>query len=939
MKKASFLFCALVFCLWGRTSAETYTVYDAWWDGLNDTDCDGYFIPYALIVDVNVDNPNTFTVVISIRIYNKDGTLTYYADQTTNITGNNTGDARWFFVTDKFPHNSYFTYIIVTKEGISVATRGPGEDPDLNNQKFETSAEGTDHPLPKIDVLTWSDEMDPDHDGYVMQKTLRVTSTVEGPMPCPDYGSRLQIEWTQNGSWVSRYLYRNIYGIPYTPTNPTITYSISIGPKPPEYLTNDYFKFGEYDFRITSWMTLGTSASYGKWLDGSTIPDLDKQKYETEQQNQSTIECTNIEWASSPNFMDQDADGYRSKDILYLSTGSWSECHYKVYYKLASQSSYTFYANTKSHILDPDATISLSVGSPGIELPHGLYDFKLELYNTNTDYLVHTYDEKTNPLLNDQKFENTGEDGAANLPATIFKVTVPGNTPVSDLIYLAGDFNYWDSGPGGTGSDGAQHDLPMTKTGTNQWQISLQNLAGKNILYKYTRGNWASVEKGASGEEISNRTASIPASGDYTLNDTVLNWADIQAPASVWKSQSSGTSQRLNWVKAVSDQIAWIAGNNGTILRTINGGNNWWNAAVNLPVVNYWCIDAMDDLRAIVPVYTQDPVSTVYTASIYKTIDGGSNWVKKYEKNDVFINTVKMFDSMNGIALADPVQGKWLVLSTSDGGETWTPQSNAPVQKEGELGNFGSCWQSIDKGWFGTDKPRAYALSGSSWTELPVALLDHVNTLSFDESGNGMAGDTNTGKMVRTRNWGQNWEAMTPSETAFSWIAYFNQRFWLTATKNLYSSTDLGTTWNLEATAADNLRHMSFTTAASGLYGWAVGRSGTILYYVPRSVPVEEKKQESLPEGLVLHQNYPNPFNAETQILYELPYHCRIKLAIYDLLGHELRELINDNQTPGLHEASFNAGQLPSGIYFYKLTAVEADGRSYQLTKKLMLMK
>jgi hypothetical protein len=86
-------------------------------------------------------------------------------------------------------------------------------------------------------------------------------------------------------------------------------------------------------------------------------------------------------------------------------------------------------------------------------------------------------------------------------------------------------------------------------------------------------------------------------------------------------------------------------------------------------------------------------------------------------------------------------------------------------------------------------------------------------------------------------------------------------------------------------------------------------------------------------------QNYPNPFNAIARIRYELPYNCRARLAVYNLLGHELEVLVNENQTPGLHEVRLNAGELPSGIHFYRLMVTGKDGESLQLTRKLMLLK
>jgi hypothetical protein len=111
---------------------------------------------------------------------------------------------------------------------------------------------------------------------------------------------------------------------------------------------------------------------------------------------------------------------------------------------------------------------------------------------------------------------------------TTFSVTVPSSTPVSDIIYIAGTFNYWDPGPGQSGIDGLEHDLPLTAMGDNNWQITLSFPAGENIEYKYTRGSWPKVEKGAEGREISNRLLTVP-SGNHIQNDTVINWADITA--------------------------------------------------------------------------------------------------------------------------------------------------------------------------------------------------------------------------------------------------------------------------------------------------------------------------------------------------------------------------------------------------------------------------
>ena len=75
------------------------------------------------------------------------------------------------------------------------------------------------------------------------------------------------------------------------------------------------------------------------------------------------------------------------------------------------------------------------------------------------------------------------------------------------------------------------HDLSLTALGGNHWQITLPYFAGETIEYKYTRGNWETVEKGTEGEEIPNRLLIVP-SGDFIQNDVVANWRDI--PASIF---------------------------------------------------------------------------------------------------------------------------------------------------------------------------------------------------------------------------------------------------------------------------------------------------------------------------------------------------------------------------------------------------------------------
>lgn len=90
----------------------------------------------------------------------------------------------------------------------------------------------------------------------------------------------------------------------------------------------------------------------------------------------------------------------------------------------------------------------------------------------------------------------------------------------------------------------------------------------------------------------------------------------------------------------------------------------------------------------------------------------------------------------------------------------------------------------------------------------------------------------------------------------------------------------------------------------------------------------------NIPNDFGLCQNYPNPFNPTTIITYRLPVSSHVTMKIYDLLGREVATLVNEKQNPGYHELTFNAAELSSGVYFYRITA-----GTFTASKKLVFVK
>ena len=94
-----------------------------------------------------------------------------------------------------------------------------------------------------------------------------------------------------------------------------------------------------------------------------------------------------------------------------------------------------------------------------------------------------------------------------------------------------------------------------------------------------------------------------------------------------------------------------------------------------------------------------------------------------------------------------------------------------------------------------------------------------------------------------------------------------------------------------------------------------------------------------IPEQYALHQNYPNPFNPTTILRYDLPEDIQVRIMIYDIMGREVRTLMNVNQTAGYHSISWDAKNdigegVSAGMYIYMIQAGE-----FMQTKKMILLK
>lgn len=147
-----------------------------------------------------------------------------------------------------------------------------------------------------------------------------------------------------------------------------------------------------------------------------------------------------------------------------------------------------------------------------------------------------------------------------------------------------------------------------------------------------------------------------------------------------WTTLQSGTTASLRGLSVVDGRTAWASGQRGTVVHTSDGGATWQLDTV--PGAGRL------DLRAIHARNARVAHVAATAGRIFRTTDGGRTWSLRYQTSDtsVFLDAIDFWDDRNGIALGDPMGGRFFLLLTTDGGDTWreAPLERRPEARTGE---------------------------------------------------------------------------------------------------------------------------------------------------------------------------------------------------------------------------------------------------------------
>ena len=321
-----------------------------------------------------------------------------------------------------------------------------------------------------------------------------------------------------------------------------------------------------------------------------------------------------------------------------------------------------------------------------------------------------------------------------------------------------------------------------------------------------------------------------------------------------WVTQPSGTDADLRGLSVVAPAVVWASGAHGTVLRTTNGGTTW--TLTTIPDASHL------DLRGIAATSSTvaHAMSIADSSRIFRTVDGGRTWSLRYMslRKGSFFDAIRFFDPKHGIVMSDPVDGRFLLVTTNDGGETWqeVPAERLPPCLPGERAYAASGSGIATFGrhvWFvsgGAATARVFHSTdrGTTWTVSDSPIRAGIRTagifsIAFRDTMHGViAGGDYRQPALRGRNLaltsdgGATWtvvdSATSPMgfRSAVAFVPGTNgKRLVAVGLNGTDISSDGGRTWVAVDTAAYNAVAFASRTA-----GFAVGAKGSVAKFVEK---------------------------------------------------------------------------------------------------------
>lgn len=318
----------------------------------------------------------------------------------------------------------------------------------------------------------------------------------------------------------------------------------------------------------------------------------------------------------------------------------------------------------------------------------------------------------------------------------------------------------------------------------------------------------------------------------------------------LWPEFDTGSVASLRGISAVSEHVAWASGSGGTVLRTVDGGQTWQDASIVAAAdLDFRMIHAFDERTAVA-------LSAGAPARLYRTEDAGATWSLVYEdaRPEIFFDGMRFADGQFGIAFGDPIAGRIQIITTTDGGRSWTrgKPGASPQALAGEAGFAASnsgvaiVGHSMYIGLGGqTELGRVRIarsrIGGQSWSvhDWPMRSGESsgIFSIAFSDAWHGVAvggdylnPDASDDNLIVTSNGGASWSRPTgvpPGgyRSAVVPLTPWGKGAFLAAGPNGSDvSVDFGRTW----TGVDRIGWHALSVTSDGAWMWSSGGDGRV---------------------------------------------------------------------------------------------------------------
>ena len=386
-----------------------------------------------------------------------------------------------------------------------------------------------------------------------------------------------------------------------------------------------------------------------------------------------------------------------------------------------------------------------------------------------------------------------------------------------------------------------------------------------------------------------------------------------------WLQISNGISSNKTIHSIAFYNNYLYAGTEGSgIYLSTNNGNLWTQTSLNNLSVYSFAFSGNNIFAG-----------TLYSG-VYISTNNGGNWTQTTLNNQLIWSLAITGNNIFAGSAGEPYGSGGVYISTNNG-SFWTPSGLNTLNIRAFVVSGNDIFAGTAIYPYGSGGVYLSSNNGITWI---LTTMNNKNIRCLAINGNYIAAGTDNDGVYLSTNGGNIWSQTSLNNKDVRSVAIYGNII-IAGTWNfgIYVSSDNGINWIQKNEGFSSLPSIASLLIANnyifaGTYNQSVWRRPLSDFTDIKNVSIE------IPSAFSLEQNYPNPFNQSTMFIIQCSMAGWVKVIVYDISGKEAATLVNEKLNPGTYEVRFDAGNLPSGIYFYKM-----ETEKFSQTKKLILLK